>query len=74
MPETAFAAVAVSKLLNNIKSYLLYRHEDHLGDALAWLNIVSFVAAIPAGNENLALVIRINKSGKVAQDQPDEGK
>lgn len=69
MAEAAISTVALAKLFNDFKSNLLDRDEDHLRDALAGLNLVDIAPAVPARDENLALVVRIDQPGKVAKYQ-----
>ena len=48
---------------------LTERNEHHLCDALARLDNIGRAAAIPARDENLALIIRINQARQVAEHQ-----
>jgi hypothetical protein len=52
MPKTARATMGVNKILDYIKVSLNDRHDDELGDAVANVNGVTFIAAIPAGNKD----------------------
>jgi hypothetical protein len=67
MAEAALAAAGVCEFFDDLKGHLLDRHEHHLCDTFAWLNFVGFLAAIPAGNEDLALVVRIDQAGQVTE-------
>ncbi len=69
MAKAPGTTLTVVKILDDIELHLLYWHENHLSDALAGPNVVSFRAAIPAGNEHLALVVRIDEAGQVAKDE-----
>ena len=68
MPEAALTTVRLAELLDNFEFHLLHWHKNHLRNALARLNLISFLATIPAGNIDLSLVIRID------QARPELGK
>ena len=65
--ETAFAARAGVEILNQVEFRLHHRHKNQLGDALARLNRKTLLTAIPHGNHQLALIIRINQANQIAQ-------
>jgi len=69
MAEAPDPAFAVVEIFDDVELHLLNRHEYHLGDPLAWLDLVAFRAAIPTRDKYLALVIRVNEPGQVAEDQ-----
>ena len=69
MAKTTFATRTLAKFLYDGKSHLFYRYKYHLSDALTGLDFIGLLTAVPAGNEYLALVIRIDQSGQIAQDQ-----
>jgi len=69
MAESAVTAIAVLKFLNYHESDLLDRHEYHLCDAFTRLDLVRLAAPVPTGNEDLALIVRIDQAGQVAQHQ-----
>jgi len=70
MAKAAFATARVLEFFDDLEFHLLDRHENHLCDALAWLNLVGLITAIPAGNKNLSLVVGIDQSGQVAKYKP----
>ncbi len=67
MAEAAISTIARTKLFNHIKSNLLDRDENHLRNAFARLNLVGVAPAVPARDENLALVVRIDQASEIAQ-------
>lgn len=69
MAKTAFPAAGIVELFYNLKLNLLHWHEYHLSDSLARLNFIRLVTSIPAGNKNLALVVRIYEAGQIAEHQ-----
>ena len=70
MTKPASTPVAGIKFLYHFEFDLFYRNEHHLCDSLAGLHFVAVAATIPAGDENLPLVIRIDEARKIAQHQP----
>lgn len=70
MTKSAGAPVAGVKLFDDLEFDLLDRDENHLCDSFAGLHFVAVTAAIPAGDEYLSLVIRIDEARKVAQHNP----
>ena len=70
MAEAPVPTIADVELVDDIELNLLDRHENHLCDALARLNLVRIRTPIPAGDEYLALVVGIDQPGQVAQHEP----
>jgi len=62
MTETTMSAITGFKILDNIESDLGDGKEHHLRDAIAWFNREGSVAPVPAGDKNLALVVRIDQA------------
>ena len=69
MTEAARAPVAGVELFHDFELDLLDRNEHHLCNPFSGLNFVAFAAAIPAGNEYLSLVVRIDKPREVSQHE-----
>lgn len=55
------------KVIDDIKSRPDHRYEYQLGNTIARLDGKSVPAAVPAGDEYLALIIRIDKPHQVAE-------
>ena len=68
MAEATGAPIARLELLHHVEADLLDGDEHHLRNALAGLHLVGGLAAIPAGDEHLALVIGVDQAGQVAED------
>ena len=66
--EPVFRPVAFLKRLHHIELGSGHRQDDHLRDAVAGVNGEFGGSAVPAGDEYLALIIRIDESGEVAED------
>ena len=69
MAEAAITAITVAKFSDNLKRHLFYRYKNHLCDSFAGFDLIGRRAAIPARDKDLALIIRVNKSGKVAEHE-----
>ena len=69
MPKAALAAAGIIEFLYDLELHLLNRHEHHLRDAFSGLNLISGIAAIPAGNVHLPLVVGIDQAGQITQHQ-----
>ena len=67
MAKAAGAAMRAFKFLDDFKTDLNNRDDNKLRNAIADFDGETFVAAVPAGNKQLALVIRINQANQVAQ-------
>ena len=65
--ETALTTFTGSEFLYYIEAGLYHRHDDKLGDAFEWIENEGFLAAIPAGDQQLALVIRIDEADEIAE-------
>ena len=57
------------ELVHDAELHLLDRDEHHLRDPLAGLHFVRLSAPVPAGNEHLALVVRVDQPGQVAEHE-----
>lgn len=68
MTETAFSALAGIEIVNPFKAGADYRNEYHLRDSRPGRDYEWRLAAVPARDENLPLVIGINKPGEVAEN------
>ena len=66
--ETACTARALREFVDEVETYLDDRHHDKLGDSFHRIQSESYRAAIPQGDQNLSLVIRVDQSDKVAED------
>ena len=69
MTKTARAAVAFVEFLHNREHHLLHGHEYHLRDALSRPYLVAIGAAIPPRDIYLALVVRVDEAGQVAEHE-----
>ena len=69
MTEPAGAPVAGIELVHDIERDLLDRYEHHLCNAFPGLYLVTLATAVPARDEHLPLVIRIDETGQVAEHQ-----
>lgn len=67
MAEAAGAAGALFEVFDNFEAGVDHRHEHHLRDAIAGLDGEGLLAAVPAGDEELALIIRIDQAYEVAE-------
>ncbi len=67
MTEATAAALTGIKFGDAFKFDLHHRHEDHLRNAFANFDGKSTAATIPAGNENLALIIRVDQTDQIAK-------
>ena len=65
--EAAGTAIAVGEGFHDLEAGLHHWHEYHLRNALAGLDREAILAAIPAGNEQLAMIIRVDEAGEIAQ-------
>src|SRR3569833_2716989 len=65
--ETALAAPARLELLDDLETRLYHRHEHHLRDALAHGDGEWLLAAVPAGHEDLSLIIGVDEPHQIAQ-------
>ena len=65
--KSACAAIGCVEVLNQIEFRLHDRDNDHLCDALEWLDGECRITAIPSGDHELALIVGINQADEVAQ-------
>lgn len=65
--EAAATALAGVEFRYTLKLGLYDRHKHHLRNTLAYLDSKGYVAAVPAGDEYLALIIRIDKPHQIAE-------
>src|SRR3569833_3327290 len=65
--ETALAAPARLVLLDDLETRPHHRHEHHLRDALAHGDGEWLLAAVPAGHEDLSLIIGVDEPHQIAQ-------
>ena len=70
MAEPAAAAVTRIEFFHDPKLDLLDGHEHHLRNALGRLHFVTIRTAIPAGDEHLSLVIRVDEPREIAKHEP----
>ena len=70
MAEPTRTTLAFVEIFNDIELYLCDRHEQHLRDSLARLNLITLRTTIPARDEYLSLVVGIDKARQIAQYQP----
>ena len=70
MSEATGAPVAGIEFFHDFELHLFDRNEHHLGDTFARLHFVTLATAIPAGDEHLPLVVRIDEPGEIAQHEP----
>ena len=66
--KTVFAAMTLVKIVHPVEFDLNHRNDDKLGDALQRIQLERCLPPVPAGNKNLALIIRIDQSDQIAQD------
>jgi hypothetical protein len=59
--------VAGRELLHHLELHLHDGHDDHLGDALARFDRESRLAAIPARNHDLPLVVGVDQADEIAE-------
>jgi hypothetical protein len=67
--ESSFPSVTFPKQTHELKLRLNDRHEYHLRNSIARVNRESTRPAIPAGNEDLSLVIGVNEPDQVAEHE-----
>ena len=67
MAESALAAHTGGELLDHLEIGMHHRDDDHLGNAFSGLYGKGFLAAVPDGNEHLALVVRVDQADQVAK-------
>lgn len=65
MPEPAFAAFAGIKFFHYLKTRLHNGDKHQLRHAVADIDAKRIVTAIPAGNEKLPLIIRVDQANQV---------
>lgn len=65
--ESAFAARAGGKVVDEIEIDLQNRNHDELSQSVEWLNGVGLLAPIPGRNEDLPLIIRVDEADEIAQ-------
>ena len=70
MAEATRTTLTFVEIFNDIELYLCDRHEQHLCDSLARLNLITLRTTIPARDEYLSLVVGIDQSGQVAKYKP----
>ena len=68
MTKAAGTSQTLIKLSDLFKFHLHHRHKNHLCDALTDINGKSGVAPVPAGDKNLSLIVRINQTDQIAQN------
>jgi len=69
MAEATRTTLTFVEIFNDIELHLCDRHEQHLCDSLARLNLITIRTTIPARDEYLSLVVGIDEAGQVAQHQ-----
>src|SRR5690625_2113895 len=67
--QAAVGTVTQVKFLNQLQRHLHHGHHHQLANPLPRLNADGFIAAIPAGNFHLALVIAVDQADQIAQHQ-----
>ena len=67
MSKSAGTAAGGFEVIDDVESGLDDGDDDQLCDAVPDVDGETFIAATPAGDEQLALVIRIDQSDQVAQ-------
>ncbi len=67
MTETAGAALAGFKLLNDLKSRPNNGQNDHLRNAIARSNLKLFLSPVPTRHVYLPLVVGVDETGEVAE-------
>src|SRR5512147_1779361 len=67
MPKAAGAAIRRCKVFHHREGHLRYRHDDELCNTLAGLDGESRLAAVPATDHQLALIVGIYQSHEIAQ-------
>jgi hypothetical protein len=70
MPKSTAAALSFVKFRNTLEFGLHDWDKNHLRNTLTNFNGKSAVAAIPAGNHDLPLIIRIDQAYQVTQHNP----
>lgn len=70
MAKATITARAGIKITDNVKFNLHDRDDDHLRQAQARVDRKGLVAAVPAGNQHLSLIIGINESNQVPENDP----
>ena len=65
VPKTTYATVSANKLINDFKVRLYNRHNDKLCDTVTDFDSEAFVTTVPAGDEQLALIVRVNQANQV---------
>ena len=68
MAKTAGAAFRIGKLRDQFEADTDHRHQHQLGDALPNLDAEGGVPAIPARDQELSLIVRVDEPDQVAQD------
>lgn len=69
MAEATCASLAFTKLLHDLEPDLLDRYENHLCYALARLNFIGGLAAIPARDKHLSLVVGVDEASEISEYQ-----
>ena len=65
--KSAGAAVSFDEIIDDFEVGLDHWHNDQLCDAVADIDSEAICAAVPAGDEQLALVIRVDQPDQVAE-------
>ena len=65
--ESARPTFAVAKIFYDVERHLHHRHDDHLRDALQWVQHEWRLPAVPQRDENLPLVVGVDKADKIPQ-------
>jgi hypothetical protein len=65
--EATTASATFPKQIDNLKFHLNNRHEYHLRKAFTGTNREHAWTAIPAGNQNLSLIIGIDEPNEIAE-------
>ena len=68
MTEAAIAPRAGFEMADNVEFHLHDRNDDHLRQAHARIDRKGLITAVPAGNEYLPLIIGIDESNRVSQN------
>src|SRR5205085_7662128 len=66
-PEAAGAAVALGERLDDVELHLHHGDHDHLRDAFHGIHHERLAAAVPARDEDLPLVVRVDEPNEVAE-------
>lgn len=67
MTKATGAARRGTELVHHIKLHLHHRHKNHLRQPCARFDFKSFTTAVPAGNHDLALIVRVDQADQVTE-------